>query len=67
MNEHLQERTKVYQEALTRIIELEDKNAELLEALKQKESSMRYLFEMLFGWLIGKRNGGEYFIMEDEK
>ena len=34
MNEHLQERTKVYQEALTRIIELEDKNAELLEVVR---------------------------------
>ena len=27
---------------------------------------MRYLFEMLLGWLIAKRNGGEYFFMEDE-
>jgi len=35
MKEYLQERTKVYQEALTRIIELEDKNAELLEALEE--------------------------------
>ena len=25
---------------------------------------MRYLFEMLLGWLIGKRNGGEYYFME---
>ena len=24
------------------------------------------LAEMLSGWLIAKRNGGEYFIMEDE-
>ena len=28
---------------------------------------MRYLFEMLFGWLIGKRNGGEYYFMEGER
>ncbi len=28
---------------------------------------MRYLFEMLFGWLIGKRNGGEYYLMEKGK
>ena len=34
MNEHLQERTKVYQEALTRIIELEDTVAELLPLLE---------------------------------
>ena len=27
---------------------------------------MRYLFEMLFGWLIGKRNGGEYYIVAGE-
>ena len=27
---------------------------------------MRYLFELILGWLIGKRNGGEYFIMEDD-
>ena len=27
---------------------------------------MRYLIEMLLGWLIGKRNGGEYYFMEDE-
>ena len=26
---------------------------------------MRYLFEMLFGWLIGKRNGGEYYFADD--
>ena len=24
-----------------------------------------YLIELILGWLIGKRNGGEYFIMED--
>jgi len=29
---------------------------------------MRYLIELILGWLIGKRNGGEYYIMarEDE-
>jgi len=26
-----------------------------------------YLIELILGWLIGKRNGGEHFIMEDEK
>ena len=31
-----------------------------------KENSM-YLIELILGWLIGKRNGGEYFIMEDER
>ena len=31
-----------------------------------KETSM-YLIELILGWLIGKRNGGEYFIMEDER
>ena len=25
------------------------------------------LAEMLSGWLIAKRNGGEYFFMEDER
>ena len=25
------------------------------------------LAELILGWLIGKRNGGEYFIMEDER
>jgi len=33
----------------------------------QRRTNMIYLFEMILGWLIGKRNGGEYFIMEDEK
>ena len=27
---------------------------------------MRYLIELLLGWLIGKRNGGEYYIMAGE-
>ena len=27
---------------------------------------MRYLIEMLLGWLIAKRNGGEYTFMEDD-
>jgi len=26
-----------------------------------------YLIELILGWLIAKRNGGEYFIMEDER
>ena len=31
-----------------------------------KGYSMRYLIELLLGWLIAKKNGGEYIIMEDE-
>ena len=27
---------------------------------------MIYLWELLVGWFIGLRNGGEYYIMEDD-
>ena len=30
-------------------------------------TGMVNLLEMLFGWLIAKRNGGEYYFMEGER
>ena len=38
-----------------------------MDIQREGRIDMRYLIEMLLGWLIGKRNGGEYFIMEDER
>ena len=38
---------------------------ETKQSANTKENSM-YLIELILGWLLAKRNGGEYFIMEDE-
>ena len=34
---------------------------------RQQEETMRYLIEMILGFFIGKRNGGEYYFMEGER